>query len=47
MNIKNEKAILNLFTREKVGALKLIANANGMKMLKSHLNFKLILKPKF
>ena len=47
MNMKNEKAILNLFTREKVRVFKLKANVNGMKMVKSHLNFKLISKPKF
>ena len=44
MNIQNEKATLNLFMIEKARVSKLEANVNGMKKVKSHLNFKLILK---
>ena len=44
MNIQNAKTRLNLFIRKILRVLKLEANVNGMKKVKSHQIFNLISK---
>ena len=44
MNIQNVKTALNLYLREWPRMLKLETNVNGMKEVKSQLNFSLNLK---
>ena len=44
MNIQNAKTRLNLFIRKMLRVLKLEANVNGIKKMKSHQIFYLILE---
>ena len=46
MNIQNVKRTLNLFIRKQLKGLKLEANVNGMKKVKSELSFSSIFKKK-
>ena len=44
MNMQNVNSTLNLFMREQMRVVKLEANINGMRKVKSQLNFSLIWK---